>query len=158
MRGLTSARCRGPMIVKMEQTDAAIEEPTMLEGFVEVTPILRAGVYALVRDGVVVYVGQGKKMVARIEAHRSNWGRKSMPAWMPASLRGVLFDQVYVLPCRVEDLDRIERAMIDLYKPKYNIKLKSPTPLTTQPISFNINGVNVPLNHTPTPRPFERRI
>lgn len=130
----------------------------MLQGFIEVTPILRAGVYALVRDGVVVYVGQGKKMLARIEAHRSNWGRKSVPAWMPVSLRGVLFDQVFVFPCRVEDLDRIEAAMIDLYKPKFNIRLKAPTPLTAQPISMRINGIDVPLNFTPpTPR-FERRI
>lgn len=103
----------------------------MLEGFVNVTPILRAGVYALVRGGVVVYIGQGTKtMLARIEAHRSNWGRKRMPAWMPASLRGVLFDEVHVLPCRIEDLDELETAMINLYKPRYNIKLKTPEPVT----------------------------
>ena len=126
----------------------------MLEGFIDVTPVVRAGVYALVRDGAVVYVGQGKKMIARVEAHRSNWGRKSVPAWMPVSLRGVLFDQVFVLPCRVEDLDRIEAAMIDLYKPKFNIKLKAPTPITQQPITLN----GIPLNfRPPTPR-FERRI
>jgi hypothetical protein len=137
----------------------APEEPIMLEGFIDVTPILRCGVYALVRDGTVVYIGQGKKMSARIEAHRSNWGRKSMPAWMPASLRGVLFDEVHVLPCRVEDLDRIERVMIDLYKPKFNIKLKSPTLLTTQPITIIHNGIGVPLNHTQaTGHKFERRI
>ncbi len=111
----------------------------MLEGFIDVTPILRCGVYALVRDGVVVYVGQSKKMLSRVEAHRSNWGRKSTPSWMPASFRGVLFDQVFVMPCRVEDLDRLERAMIDLYSPKYNIKLKPPTPIAfvpTRPIGF----------------------
>lgn len=130
----------------------------MLEGFIEVTPVLRCGVYALVREGVVVYVGQGKRMLARIEAHRSNWGRKSVPAWMPVSLRGVLFDQVFVMPCRVEDLDRLERTMIDLYKPKYNIKLKAPTPLTTQPINIIHNGVTIPVNHRPAPPPFERRI
>lgn len=101
----------------------------MLEGFIEVTPILKPSVYALLRDGVVVYIGQSKKPLARIEAHRSNWGRKATPSWMPASLRGVLFDQVYVLPTRVEDLDRLEKAMIELYKPRYNIRLKSPTPV-----------------------------
>ena len=130
----------------------------MLEGFVEVTPILRAGVYALVRDGVVVYVGQGKKMVARVEAHRSNWGRKSVPAWMPVSLRGVLFDQVFVFPCRVEDLDQIEAAMIDLYKPKFNIKLKAPTPLTAQQIHIHIGTTDIPLNFRPPTAKFERRI
>lgn len=127
----------------------------MLEGMIEVSAILRCGVYALVRKGAVVYVGQSKKMLSRIEAHRSNWGRKSVPAWMPASLRGVLFDEVHVLPCRIEDLDIMERKLIDLYKPRYNIKLKSPTPITAE---FNIItpfGV-LPIN-APCPK-FERRI
>lgn len=130
----------------------------MLEGFIEVTPILRCGVYALLREGVVVYVGQGKKMLARVQAHKSNWGRKSTPAWMPASLRGVLFDQVFVLPCRVEDLDELERTMIDLYKPKLNIKLKAPTPITRVEITLNHNGLAIPLNHRPTSAPFARRL
>ena len=74
----------------------------MLEGFIEVTPILRAGVYALVREGAVVYVGQSKKPLQRISAHKSNWGRKAMPAWMPASLRGcpVRSGLRPTLPCR----------------------------------------------------------
>jgi excinuclease UvrABC nuclease subunit len=130
----------------------------MLDGFVDVTAIVRCGVYALMRDGVVVYVGQGKKMIARVEAHRSNWGRKSVPAWMPASLRGILFDQVFVMPCRVEDLDRLERAMIDLYKPKYNVRLKAPTPLTAVPLTLHMGEVSVPFNFRPPAPRFERRI
>lgn len=102
----------------------------MLEGFVDASVILRPAVYALVRDGVVVYIGQASRAaIARIEAHRSNWGRKRLPAWMPASLRGVLFDQVFILPARVEQLDEVEAAMINLYKPRYNIKLKTPEPV-----------------------------
>lgn len=102
----------------------------MLEGFVNVSAILAAGVYALVRDGVVVYVGQSKRMLTRVSAHKSNWGRKSVPAWLPPSCRGILFDEVHVLPCRVEDLDVLEAAIIELYKPRYNIRVKSPTPVT----------------------------
>src|SRR6266567_382594 len=134
-----------------------MEPRAMMEGFVDVTPVLRAGVYALVREGAVVYVGQGKRMIARVEAHRSNWGRKSVPAWMPVSLRGVLFDDVYVFPCRVEDLDRVERAMIDLYKPKFNIHLKAPTPLTAQPLTLRTGDRGIPINHQPR-RGFERRL
>jgi hypothetical protein len=77
---------------------------------------------------------------------------------MPVSLRGVLFDQVFVLPCRVEDLDRLERAMIDLYKPRFNVRLKAPTPITTQPLTLHRGGFVVPLNHRPPPVKFERRI
>lgn len=130
----------------------------MLEGFIEISAGLRPGVYALVRNGVVVYVGQASKAaIARIEAHRANWGRKRMPAWMPASLRGVLFDQVYVLPCKVEDLDRIERLLIDLYKPRYNIRLKSPEPPSV-PLTLTIGTATIPFN-SPRPSPgFVRRL
>ena len=101
----------------------------MLDGFINVSATLLPGVYALVRSGVVVYVGQSRRPLARISAHKSNWGRKALPAWMPASLRGVLFDEVHILPCRLEDLDRAEAAMIELYKPRYNIRIKSPSPV-----------------------------
>jgi excinuclease UvrABC nuclease subunit len=99
----------------------------MLEGFVDVTAILRSGVYALLREGKVVYIGQSRKPLTRIESHRSMWGRRQKaPAWMQAMVKGMLFDEVHVLPCRIEDLDEVERAMIALYRPYYNIKLKPP--------------------------------
>jgi len=100
----------------------------VLEGFVNITPILSPGVYALLRDGVVVYVGQSRRPLSRIAAHKSNWGRKT-PSWLPASVRGILFDEVHVLPCRVEDLDEVEATMINLYKPRYNIRVKTPDPV-----------------------------
>jgi excinuclease UvrABC nuclease subunit len=128
----------------------------MLEGFFDVSAILRCGIYALVREGAIVYIGQSRKPLGRIAAHRSQWGRKSQaPAWLP--IKGILFDEIHVLPCRVEDLDRLERALIDLYKPRYNIKLKAPTPTTT-PLTVTINNVAVPFNHPPTAVRFERRI
>lgn len=99
----------------------------MLEGFKDVSVMLKPGIYALVKNGVVVYIGQAKRPLTRIEAHRSLWGRKTAPGWLP--IKAILFDEAHVLPCRVEDLDRLERALIELYKPKYNVKLKSPTPV-----------------------------
>lgn len=126
-----------------------------LAGFVDVTKILSCGVYALARDGTVIYVGQSKKMLGRISAHRSNWGRKSTPAWLPASCRGMLFDQVFIRPCLVEQLDALEAEMINLYKPKYNVKIKSPTP-TDSPFTINVGNLSLLVNR-PTPA-FERRI
>lgn len=96
----------------------------MLEGFVNVSVMLKPGVYALVKDGAVVYIGQSKQPLSRIYAHKSLWGRKKVPGYLP--IRGILFDEAHVLPCRVEDLDLVERTLIDLYKPKFNIKLKAP--------------------------------
>lgn len=132
----------------------------MLEGFVDASVVLRPAVYALVRDGVVVYIGQASKAaIARIEAHRSNWGRKRVPAWMPVSLRGVLFDQVFVMPVRVEQLDAVEAAMINLYKPRYNIKIKTPEPVAIAHL-FTMPGASAhsPEFTIPVPAPsFERR-
>jgi hypothetical protein len=127
----------------------------MLEGFMDVTPILRCGVYALVREGVVVYVGQSKKPLARIEAHRSLWGRKKAPGWLP--IKAILFDEVHVMPCRVEDLDRLERALIDLYKPKFNVKLKSPEPVATE-FAINVAGCVIAMNAPPARSGFVRRM
>lgn len=126
-----------------------------LDGFLEVSPLLQCGVYALAREGVVVYVGQSKKMLSRIAAHRSNWGRKSTPSWMPASCRGILFDQVFIRACRIEDLNALEAEMINLYKPRYNIKIKTPHPIDS-PFNVSVGGFVIPINQR-TP-PFERRI
>jgi len=131
-----------------------LEESTVQQGMVDVTAILRCGVYVLLREGVVVYVGQSKKMLGRVSAHKSNWGKKT-PAWLPASCRGILFDQVWVRPCRVEDLDAVERELINLYKPKYNLQLKTPEPIST-PFTIAIGDTTLVVNQ-PKPR-FERRI
>lgn len=132
----------------MVETDAtAAEIMAMLEGFVNVSAMLKPGVYALIKDGVVVYVGQSIRPLARVEAHRSLWGRKKAPGWLP--IRGILFDEVHVMPCLVEQLDEVERALIDLYKPKFNIKLKSPAPVATE---FNLTtslGICVAINNKP---------
>lgn len=120
------------------------EIEVMLEGFVNLSAALKPGVYALLREGVVVYIGQSRKPLSRIEAHRSLWGRKKAPGWLP--IRGILFDEVHVMPCRLEQLDEVERALIDLYKPKFNVKLKSPDPVATE---FNLTtslGVCVAIN------------
>lgn len=129
----------------------------MLEGFVNTSVLLKPGIYALLREGVVVYIGQSKKPLSRVEAHRSLWGRtqrNKAPGWLP--IKAILFDEVHVLPCRVEDLDVVERAMIDLYKPKYNMKLKSPHPVATE-FNINVGGFTIPFNVAPAHAPLVRR-
>lgn len=93
-----------------------------LKGFIEVSPVLRSGVYALCWKGEVVYVGKSKCMLTRIEAHRGLFRRKA-PAWMP--IKGVQFDTVFVRPCPLAALDSLEIEMINLYKPKLNERLKT---------------------------------
>lgn len=126
-----------------------------LEGFSDVSQVLQSGVYALVKKGVVIYVGKAKRLEARISAHRSvartaaRGGR--IPHWMP--IRGFVFDQVFVRCVHVDSLDAVEREMIELYKPRFNESLKTTARITT-PIS--ILGGAVVLNR---PRPqIERRV
>lgn len=126
----------------------------MLEGFIDATALLRPGIYALLYRGVVVYIGQSKVPLSRVYAHRSLRSRKA-PAWLP--IKGMLFDEVHVLPTLVDDLDRVERALIDLYKPKYNVKLKSPQPVSQEIILTTPIGVCVTLNESPR-TPLVRRM
>lgn len=95
-----------------------------LEGFVpptgsfDVTAILRQGVYLLLREGSVVYVGQSKCMLVRIYAHR-NLARKRVPSWLP--IKGVTFDSIEVIPCHPDRIDALERGLIALHRPVHNI-------------------------------------
>lgn len=93
-----------------------------LEGFVRVGEVLKSGVYALVHKGSVVYVGKSKVMLGRIYSHRVQWGaRRKHRGAVPWAPKGVLFDDVWVRPCPLGQVDELERAMINLYKPKNNI-------------------------------------
>lgn len=99
-----------------------------LEGATEVSVILAPGVYALVKRGVVIYVGKSKSVYQRIYAHRTTAVRSArgqkIPTWLPA--KGFVFDQVFVWPCALADLAALEAEMINRYKPRYNQSLKLP--------------------------------
>lgn len=128
-----------------------------LAGFSDVSDILRAGVYALVKRGVVIYVGKSKSLYARIYTHRTVNARanrgKAIPTWLP--VKGFSFDQVFVKPCTLEALDDLEREMIERYKPRFNMSLKS-AGVSRAPIAMLINGVALALNAPQ--EPFERRV
>lgn len=127
-----------------------------LEGFTEVSEMLGSGVYALAKEGTVVYVGQSKKLITRVSAHRSNWGKKNSVSFqLPASVRGILFDQVFIRPCHVDKLDALEAEMINLYKPRLNICVITRDPIAST-FNVQINGMSVQINR---PRePLHRRI
>ena len=128
-----------------------------LEGFTDVSPLLRAGVYALCKRGVVIYVGKSKSLYARIYTHKhfANRGAKGrpIPDWLP--VKGIQFDEVFIRPCRLEDLDSLEVAMINLYKPRYNQSLK--TNLKVQRDSITVAGMKLNLLEPPRPQ-IERRV
>ncbi len=131
-----------------------------LEGFTDISDSLRCGVYALCAKGTVIYVGKSKKMLGRINSHRQAWADKrrgKAESWIADRLGipGLLFDQVWVRPCRPDEIDALESDMINLYKPRYNTQLK-----TAQKIAVShtlvINGITIPL--CAKPQPIERRL
>lgn len=128
------------------------EGPMVLEGFTEVTPILRCAVYALVKNGRVVYIGKSIKPLARINAHRRKWidKRKKVPLAdrIQQNIPGLLFDEIHVRPCRQDQLDELEREMIDRYRPPVNKNLK-PTGAIQAPVQIKIDGFDIVLNARP---------
>ena len=127
----------------------------VLEGFTDVTPLLRAGVYALARRGTVIYIGKSKSLYARIYAHRNLANRAQrgykVPTWFPASLKGIVFDEVHIRPCRLEDLDSLEAQLINLFKPKFNLAVKNQTPVRL-PHALTIAGIVLQPNAAPRPQ------
>lgn len=131
-----------------------------LAGFTDISDSLRCGVYALCTKGVVIYVGKSKKMLGRINSHRSAWADKrkgKAESWIADRLGipGLLFDQVFVKPCRPDELEALENDMINLYKPRYNVQLKTSAKVSV-PSTLMINGIPIPL--CAKPAPIERRL
>lgn len=133
-----------------------------LQGFINVTPALTCGVYALVHQGKVVYIGQAKAMLVRICTHRSN-ARKKVPSWLPATAKGIIFDEVHIQPCHPDRIDDLEHALISFYKPKMNTllkyagagRVKAPLTITTA------SGAAIVLGGFDLPKPavsIERRL
>lgn len=114
-----------------------------MPGFVNVSEVLQSGIYALVYRGEVVYIGQSRAMIVRVSTHRSN-ARRKMPSWMP--VKGVVFDELHVMPCTLDKLDELEYDLINLYKPRGNINLKHRLPSTREVTLIGANGVSITLN------------
>lgn len=130
-----------------------------LEGFTDVSASLKSGVYALVAKGQVIYVGKSKAMIARIAAHRQAWiaKRKGKAGWISDTLGipAVLCDEIHILPCPPHALDALEAEMINRYKPKLNVLLKT-TAKVSIPATITIAGKALALR--PAMPLIERRI
>lgn len=93
-----------------------------MEEGTDISAILGPGIYALCFCDEVVYIGQAKRMLARIYTHRNLCERKRSGKKLETYLKVkiVTFSKVYIRPCAYEDMDRIEKEMILKYRPKYN--------------------------------------
>ena len=63
-----------------------------------------SGIYFLVHEGEVVYVGQSCNVASRMLGHKNK-----------------IFDRAFVLPCAASNLNETEAAFIGFFKPKLNM-------------------------------------
>lgn len=80
-----------------------LDEETIVSLAVPVDDL--CGIYFLVRDARVVYVGQSTNVFRRVAQHMNN---------------GMEFDAYHFLPVPVHELDKVEDKYIRLLKPKLN--------------------------------------
>lgn len=129
-----------------------------LEGFQDVSTLLRSGIYALCKRGVVIYVGKSKSLYSRIYTHKhfANRGAKgkAIPSWLP--VKGIQFDEVFIRYVHVDALDAAEREAINLYKPRYNESLKNNLKVSL-PDTLTIAGVVLQTRVPPRPQIGLRR-
>lgn len=129
-----------------------------IEGFANVTEILRGGVYILVHKSEVVYVGKSKRMLNRIPVHLKAWAarrREKMPHFVQEA--GIYYDEVHIRPCHPDQIDALEQAMIEMFKPKFNTQHKAPGP-TSIPIQIKVGTATVMLGAPARSEPIVRRI
>jgi len=99
------------------------------DGFENFTALLHCAVYVLVRRGTVVYIGQSRLPIQRLYSHIHYRGRiKPMQAPYRSHKVGFQFDEIWIRPCMLGEVDGIERDMIRKYKPKHNTLYASGIP------------------------------
>lgn len=128
-----------------------------LEGFVDASAMLQGGIYALVHRGVVVYVGKSKVMLGRVYTHRVQWGKKAIRPQGLKPQKGILFDAVWVRPCPNHEIDALESALINLYKPRYNANLRNGLPVDISNLVAGMLAGRIPSVAPPKPEGTIRR-
>lgn len=98
----------------VDQSPLALNVPAGIAGMAGTLRELSAprvtGVYFLIADGAVVYVGQSVNLASRVHSHEST----------------IQFDRVLFLKVPRSELDAVERAFIYALTPKLNTRVTHP--------------------------------
>jgi hypothetical protein len=96
---------------EVTQADATGAHPSMEQIITSAQPVgsIKTGIYFLIRDGRITYVGQGRHIALRIAIHAKT---KRFDSWA-------------WLPCGVGDLLRMERHYIEVLMPEDNRDTKT---------------------------------
>lgn len=126
-----------------------------MEGWADVSALMRCGVYALGFKGSVVYVGKSTKPFARLASHLNLLAkqRKGIRIDSQGGIKAVYFDAVHFRGCMLSEIDDLERLMIRHYQPKHNVACLRRVSLHVAGFNFERLGI-IPVE----PSRMERRI
>jgi len=122
----------------------------------DVSVLMRWGVYLLMWRGEIVYVGQSVKLSARVNTHIYSKGKKRTQMLGGRQITGPVFDKVMVMFVPKEDLNRVEKELIERYKPRYNERHKN-MPIPAQ-IKHLLSMLGSPIPEQDTSRFIPRRL
>lgn len=72
------------------------------------------GIYFLIKNGVIIYVGQTAGLAKRLTMHSGGWEKKD-------------FDRVLYLPVPKEDLNEVELLFTRKFRPQHNTRILRPS-------------------------------
>lgn len=102
-------------------------ELDLLPGAINISGILRPGVYILHHHSRVVYIGKARCLLAAICNHRLALTSATLARLFPH--RRIPFDGIEIIPCAADRAIPLAAALITLHQPRYN--LHPPRPLPT---------------------------
>ena len=88
----------------------------------DISAVLRPGVYILRRHGTVVFVGKARILLTAIMNHRLALGNATLSRLFPH--RAIHFDAIEIVPCTVDRAPALHAAMLALHSPTH----QHPTP------------------------------
>lgn len=116
-----------------------------MDGFVDVSALLRSGVYALSHRGKVVYIGRSGVLLDRLHAHMRHAQRATQGRTPSKTLvRRIVFDAMHIRACHPDNAAALERQLIAQHNPRYNDLLRS-----GEPLELNIGGKTMVLRPKP---------
>lgn len=103
-----------------------------VNGLVDISDILRPGVFLLHNHGRIVYIGKAKCLLAGIAVYRAI-NRAKLPSWV--TLHRIQFDRVEIIPCDTTRAIELQRALVSMHDPIHNRTRPEPTPSISIPPS-----------------------
>lgn len=84
---------------------------------INVSDILRPGVYLLYHSGRVTYVGKAKCILAALTNHVIR-NRTRLPLWAPIPV--IHFDAIEIIPCDTHRAIALQASLITIHSPTHN--------------------------------------